>query len=394
VDQSANLGRAADGGQDVLAAHFDGQPWRLQERHLRAVQAASVRPPRHEALTLTAGLSLQPVYATLGRLGFVLTGVSLGLWLTAALLGRGLCRRALAPVTRMAEATRTLSAADLERRLPVPASGDELTALGLAFNDLLGRLHEAFERQRRFTADASHQLRTPLTALLGQIEVACRRERPAEEYRGVLERVHGQAARLRQLVEMLLFLARADAEARLPDLVPLDLAGWLPEYLQGWSVHDRAADLHLDCPPNPPPVVRVQAALLGQLLDNLLDNACKYSPPGTEVTVGVRCDADAVAVTVTDAGCGIAAADLPHVFEPFYRSAQVRGGPGGVGLGLAVARRIAAAFGGSLTVASTAGKGCRFTLRLPGVPSAAACPGPGEPLYQQQRPADAMKEQE
>src|SRR5581483_11619807 len=106
----------------------------------------------------------------------------------------------------------SMSAADLDVRLPAADTGDELEELGLAFNDLLGRLQEAFERQRRFTGDASHQLRTPLTVMLGQIEVALRRDRPAGEYREALSVAHGQAERLRRIVEMLLFLARADAE--------------------------------------------------------------------------------------------------------------------------------------------------------------------------------------
>jgi two-component system, OmpR family, sensor kinase len=112
--------------------------------------------------------------------------------------------------------------------------------------------------------------------------------------------------------------------------------------------------------------VRVQAPLLGQLLDNLLDNACKYSDPGTPITLRLGCEAGAVLLSVEDAGCGIAAEDLPHVFEPFYRSERARhAGRPGVGLGLAVAQRIAASFGGDLRAHSEPGRGSRFTLRLP-----------------------------
>src|SRR5262249_23486546 len=160
-------------------------------------------------------ISLEPVHATLNRLAVVLAILSTGLWLTAALVGRRLCRRGLAPLTRMAESARTIRAADLTQRLPPPATRDHLAELGLAFNDLLGRLQESFERQRRFTGDASHQLRTPLAAMLGQVEVVLRRDRPAEEYQRVLALVHKQAGQLHLMVEMLLFLARADAEAKL-----------------------------------------------------------------------------------------------------------------------------------------------------------------------------------
>src|SRR5262249_41187963 len=156
------------------------------------------------------------------------------------------------------------------------ASGDELSEMGTAFNELLGRLQQSFEQQRRFTGDASHQLRTPLTAVLGQIEVALRRDRSAEEYRQILSTVQGQAGRLRQIVESLLFLARADAESRLPDLDTLDISTWLADHVAEWESQPRGADLRCECATGEAIFIRAQRPLLGQLLDNLWDNACKY----------------------------------------------------------------------------------------------------------------------
>jgi signal transduction histidine kinase len=268
----------------------------------------------------------------------------------------------------MAQAASAIRADALGQRLPLPRTGDELDELGRAFNDLLSRLQDAFERQRRFTGDAAHQLHTPLTALLGQVEVTLRRERPPEEYRRVLDLVKGQAGRLRELVDMLLFLARADAEARLPNLERLDLAEWLPEHLRGWARHPRALDLRLEAPPAGSLPVRAHGPMLGQLLDNLLDNACKYSPPGTPVVVRLAGDDGAVVVSVTDAGPGIAAEDLPHIFEPFYRSARAPK-QGGAGLGLAVARSIARALGGELTAHCESPAGSCFRLSLPRAPA-------------------------
>jgi two-component system, OmpR family, sensor kinase len=259
-----------------------------------------------------------------------------------------------------------MRAADLGQRLPVAATGDELQDLGRAFNDLLTRLHESFERQARFTGDASHQLRTPLTALLGQIEIALRRPRAVEEYQQVLRLLQSQALQLRQIIETLLFLARADAEAKLPQLDRLDVRSWLPEHLASWSAHARAADLRLEMLGNGPLWVRAQTPLLRQMLDNLLDNACKYSDPGTPITVALAEEAGVVSLTVMDTGCGIAEEDLPHLFEPFYRSAKARRqGISGVGLGLAVAQRIALALAGTLRVQSRLGRGSRFTLHMP-----------------------------
>jgi heavy metal sensor kinase len=347
-----------------------GRPWRLAWRRVQSEGYREGRrageDPKYRALVLTAGLPLRPVETALRNLALLLTGLSAGLWLLAAFAGRRLGRRALVPVTRMAEAARAIGAADLDRRLPAAGTGDELEDLGRAFNDLLGRLQQSFERQRRFTGDASHQLRTPLAAMLGQVEVALRRPRPAEEYREVLTLVQGQAGRLRQIVDMLLFLARADAEAKLPHLETIDLAGWLEGHLAPWSGNGRGADLRLEVPVKGPVWVKAQAPLLGQLLDNLLDNACKYSAPGTPITLSLGEEDGFVSLAVADAGCGIAPEDLAHVFEPFFRSAEARRlGKAGVGLGLAVAQRIAAAFGGALHVESRPGQGARFTLRLP-----------------------------
>jgi signal transduction histidine kinase len=318
----------------------------------------------YPSLVLLAGVALEPMRGTLRGLATTLAGLSIGLWSLAAVGGRWLGRRALRPVRNMAEAVRSIRAEELTRRLPMPRTGDELDDLGRAFNDLLARLQDSFERQRRFTGDASHQLRTPLTALLGQIDVTLRRERPPEEYRRVLELVKGQAGRLRELVEMLLFLARADAEMQLPDLEQLDLAEWLPVHLKNWTRHPRASDLRFEAPEKGAFPVRAHGPLLGQLMDNLLDNACKYTDAGSPILVRLIPDAGDVVLAVEDAGRGIVEEDLPHIFEPFYRSARAPKVVG-YGLGLAVAQRIALALGAKLTVESKSSAGNRFALRLP-----------------------------
>jgi heavy metal sensor kinase len=361
VDHSANLGPAD------LPAEREG--WRVLRRRLDGDLTSPVDAQKHRALVLTVGLSLEPTQAALRTLAAALAGLSVALWLLAALLGRWVARRALAPVTRMAQAARAMTPADAGQRLPSPGTGDELDDLHRAFNDLLCRLHEAFERQRRFTGDASHQLRTPLAAMLGQVEVALRRPRAAEEYREALDRVRSQADHLRQIVEALLFLARADAEARLDGLAIADVAEVLPALAARWSNHARATDLRTDIVGDGPFTARVQPLLLGQLLDNLVDNAFKYSEPGSPVVVRLRREGEAVALDVEDTGRGIAGDDLPHIFDPFYRSAECRRrGLPGVGLGLAMVQRIALALGGTVAVKTSESAGSRFTLSLPAVP--------------------------
>jgi signal transduction histidine kinase len=173
----------------------------------------------------------------------------------------------------------------------------------------------ALERQKQFTGQASHQLRTPLAALIAAIEVARRRRRTVEEHERVLDGLHDDAVRLWRVVEALLFLARADAEAGLPDLEHLDLAAWAADHLRGWSGHERAVDLRFEACDGEPPWTRAHRALLGQLLDNLLENACKYSAPGAPIIVRTWCEPEAVALALEDRGFGIPAEDLPHVFE-------------------------------------------------------------------------------
>ena len=414
VDRSRNLSSvelfetlsAADGETSAaaLAKLPTGDDHRVQHLVISAPvkkkHRAAPPEPTLTSLRLSVETSLAPVEATLRTLGLTLAGLSIGLWLLAAVAGRWLCRRALAPVARMADAAREMTADAWQTRLPSPGTRDELEDLARAFNDLLTRLQESFERQRRFTGDASHQLRTPLAGMLGQLDVALLRERDPDEYRRVLETVQAQGERLRQIVEMLLFLARADAEALEPQLSSVDLAAWLREHLATWQEHPRATDLQLELSDGDGAVpVRTHAALLGQLLDNLLDNAVKYSPSGTpirvqlstgggrtkngtgselrdrvpgdsgggEVPVPIFRPATAWAnIVIEDSGDGIAAGDLPQLFQPFFRSPEARRkGVGGAGLGLAVAQRIALALGGEIMVENAAGGGARFMLRLP-----------------------------
>lgn len=360
VDQS-------DGSAEVTP---DGEHWAVATRRIDGRVGPPTDPKLHPYLTLYTAIPLDPVHAALEQLALTLVGTSVGVWLVALVGSRWVCRRALRPVTAMAADVKSMSAEDFAGRLPVPPTHDELAALGASFNDLLNRVREAYERQRRFTGDASHQLRTPLAALLGPVEVCLRRPRDAEEYRRVLAAVQVQGQNLRQIVESLLYLARSDADAVLTDLEPIDLRDWLPAHLESYTDHPRSSDVHAEFAGGPA-VVRVQPPLLGQLLDNLLENALKYSAPGSPVTVVATAADSGVTLTVEDRGAGIATADLPHVFEPFYRSPAARSdGRPGVGLGLAVARRIAAAFGSTLTATSELGKGSRFAVKFPPVPAA------------------------
>ena len=191
-------GNRVDASKDVVAGQtasgWDAERWQLLRRRLQAKMKADGdgrrdegQKKRYAILDIAVAAPRSPLEKSLQTLAIVLSALSIALWLSAALVGRWLCRRALTPLTCMAVAARAIHADDLGQRLPNTGTGDELEGLGRAFNDLLARLQESFERQRRFTGDASHQLRTPFTAILGQIEVLLRRDRPAEKYRARFE---------------------------------------------------------------------------------------------------------------------------------------------------------------------------------------------------------------
>ena len=279
------------------------------------------RPPSHDerkdagpfhdrpSHVLAAWASLEPVESEIRSLAAILPLISLGLWALAAGIGRHFGQRALAPLTLMAESARTMPFDDC--RLPSPGTRDELEDFARSFNGLLDRLNVALERQRQFTGQASHQLRTPLAALIAAIDVARRRPRSVEELERVLDELRDDASRLWRIVEALLFLARAEADAGLPDLERLDLAAWAADQLRAWNGHERATDLRFEGSDTDPLWTRAHRPLLGQLLDNVLENACKYSEPGTPIIVRVWREPGGVALAVEDSGCGIPPEDLP-----------------------------------------------------------------------------------
>ncbi len=359
-----------------------GRVWGIAQRRLlpstpRATgsRAAAInerpRPPDpadavYPSLVLTVAAPLEPIRATLATLFAFLALLSLGIWLLAALVCRRFSKQALRPLTQMAASARSLDASDLGWRLEETRTGDELEELGDAFNNLLSRLHLAYEQQRRFSSHASHQLRTPLTVLIGQLEVALRHERSGEEYRRALRSALGRAVQLGQIVETLLFLARADADARIPGRETLQLDSWLTAHLACRGTSVRGSDIEYRPPAESPLWIQSHPVLLGQLLDNLLDNAEKYGAPGTPIEVRAFQEGDEVLLEVEDHGQGISPADVSRIFEPFYRSPQARrqGAPG-IGLGLAVVQRIASALGGTVEVESELGHGSRFRCRFP-----------------------------
>ncbi|MEE8192263.1 MAG: ATP-binding protein [Gemmatimonadales bacterium] len=285
-------------------------------------------------------------------------------------IGYLLVGRTLKPVDLIVDEVEAISdGRSLHRRLAEPTSYDELARLTVTLNAMLSRLEKSFGTLRRFTADASHELKTPLTVLRSGIERSLTHPTTSPEVMETLEETLLEVNRMAELVDSLLTLARAD-EGRAPlHLDDLDLSEMLAELAETASILGEQASVNVtvEVPPEP---IRMHAdrGRLRQLLQNLLSNAIKYTSAGGEVWIGSALDDGNVVFTVRDSGMGIAPGDLEHIFDRFWRADPARSRTGsrpGAGLGLAICKWTAEAHGGSIEVQSKPGRGTTFTVSLP-----------------------------
>jgi heavy metal sensor kinase len=321
---------------------------------------------------IQVGMSLESLHVTQRRFLLIMAGV-LPLALLLAGGGGWLCaRRALAPVHRMIAAAQRISAAHITERLEETGSGDELDRLAKTLNAMLARLDNAFRQIRQFSADASHELQTPVTILKGELEVALRTPRSPAAYQRHLQSALEEVERIATLVDGLLLLARADAGVLRMDRQPVDLEQLITEVLEQTRV--LAAAQHLTCELGglEPVTILGDYERLRRLLLNLVDNGIKYTPGGGRVTLSLhRCGAWAL-LQVSDTGIGLCQAEQERVFQRFYRTDAARAhSQGGAGLGLCIAQSIAEAHSGRIAIDSIPGRGSTFTVYLP-VPSRAA----------------------
>ena len=290
--------------------------------------------------------------------------------LAAWLLGSWIARRALEPVDRIITEVEEISdGRSLHRRLATPMVKDEFGRLADTLNEMMARLERSFVALRRFTADASHELKTPLTVLRAGVERAVTTPNLPQETLVVLEETLQEVNRMTELVDALLTLARAD-EGRAPlARETVDLRGLLREVEETGELLAEPADLRIEVQvPGEPVMLAVDRTRMRQLVLNLLTNAVKYTPAGGRIRLSLVHDPTRVVLTVSDTGIGIAPGDLPHVFDRFYRAdiARTRTGErAGAGLGLAICRWIAEAPGGTIDVQSRPGRGTTFTVTLP-----------------------------
>jgi heavy metal sensor kinase len=265
----------------------------------------------------------------------------------------------------MTQTVRRISGEHLQERLPETGSGDELDRLANTLNDMLGRLEDSFRQVRQFSADASHELQTPLTILKGEIEVALRSPRSPEDYQKVLHSCLEEIERIGRLVGGLLHLARADAGVLRLDLQPVDLLELATEVVARMRRLAEAKSIHLRSEYETPVFSQGDKEHLQRLLLNLLDNAIKYTQPGGLVTLSLTSKNSQARISVTDTGIGLSPSEQDQIFTRFYRSAEAKSQGGGAGLGLCLVKSIAEAHGGSIEVSSTPGQGSTFTVVLP-----------------------------
>ena len=292
--------------------------------------------------------------------------------LIAALVGSwAIAGRALRPIASMTGTAQTIALSrDLSRRIEVPAHRDELGRLAVTFNAMLSSIEHAYHAQQRFVSDASHELRAPLTAIQGNLELLRRHQgMPEDEREEALSEMTREADRLTRLVADLLALARADAGVPLKYCL-VDLDAIVLDAFR--AARQLARDQTLVLDPFEPTQINGDEDRLKQLVLILLDNALKYTPADGQVTLGLRHGEGSVEVLVRDTGVGIPPEDLPHVFERFYRADPARSrDPGGTGLGLPIAQWIAGQHGGKVVLESQQGRGTLavICLPLPGQPN-------------------------
>ena len=369
---------ALDGRAPVLTVTAAGRPARMV--------ALSTRKDG-EAFVVAVGLFADPLFTTLRRLAWLLAGVSfLGLAVTAV-IGYGLATKALEPVAHVTERATRIARGDFSARLDPASVDDELGRMTGLLNEMLERLHGSVQANRRFAADASHELRSPLTAMLGEIDVTLKRERAADDYRESLVIVRDRIRQLAEMTEQLMILVRAQ-EGHVVGATEVELEPLAHEVVAAAGRLAEERQITVLIAPMDRAVIYADRMLLARVLDNLVRNALQYNRAGGHVAIsaevedsgGTEWTAAHTVLRVTDTGQGIPDGDREKVFERFYRVERSRNRRmGGAGLGLSIASEVVRLFGGTIRVSSSTPDGTTIEVRMPGgrlTPTSEPCATP------------------
>jgi signal transduction histidine kinase len=341
-------------------------------RDAQAGQAFTVRSAGHDLRAIVkrrikAGTtsvvvwqSLQIVRDAETALVLVLGGLGIAVALGGHAAGVQIARRGLLPLTRISAIVADIAAHDLTARVGPQPHADEIGRLAATFDRMLDRLQSAFERERRFTADASHDLRAPLATLRAEADLALRRERTVAEYRSALAAIAQDADQLDQLIDALLAAARSEAGKL--TLQPLDLSAVARAAIDGITMFARAKHVTLDAALDPGSAIDGHAEVLERAIVATLHNAVKHTPAGSTIHVSIARGAEQVALRVRDEGPGFSDAALVHAFDRFWRDDAARGRSGGSGLGLAIAGEIVRRCGGTVAIGNVPGSGAEVII--------------------------------
>lgn len=345
------IAQAPPGASDMLAS---------ADSNIR--QASVEAGPRNDPLTVIVAVPATAAVLATRRLTLLLiVGIPVGLFLTAAGLW-WVMGRALRPLETAALEMEAIDGADLRIRVPAVNPSDEVGRMVAGLNRMLDRVAASVAELRHFTADAAHELRTPIAVLRAGLEVALTRERSAADYRLALQEALEETAQLSQLAEDLLTLVRLESRPASTN-VPIRVADMLHELADAWDT--RAAQLGIALVVDADPNVDMQGSApdLYRLFGNLIENALHHTARGGLIAMQARQSANRARVVVRDTGTGILSEDLPRVFDRFYRGRATRG-PGS-GLGLSIARAIAHAHGGEVAIQNWEAGGCEAVVSLP-----------------------------
>jgi heavy metal sensor kinase len=338
----------------------DGTRWRMLT--LEATQ--SNQPGR----VLVVARSENFIGAATNQILMVI-GVTVPLALLLAIMGGAfLAQRALRPIDQIRRTADAIGAEDLSRRLGLTGQTDEVGRLAVTFDLMLDRLDQAFERQRRFTADASHELRTPLAMLVSRAGLALERRRTTREYESVLRAIRDDGLHMARMVNDLLMLARADAGDALAVREHLDAGEMVRSVTETMAPLAIERGIELSMEAEHGVAVIGDQTRLTQLLVNVVDNALTHTSHGGRVRLSAGRADGLVLLRIADTGSGIAPEHLPHVFQRFFRADRDRGREGGAGLGLALCHSIALAHGGDIRLESKLGEGTCVSVTLPLAP--------------------------
>ncbi len=365
--------------------HYHRIWWRdgMVKESFGAVPAGLTRPPNkgsveqrtHEGFRevyqftppgecLLVGVPESVIDAQMRAFAAQVAGVCAVVFVFGMMGGWWMASRAIAPIRDISEAAQRISGGHLKERIPVAETESELGQLAGLLNDTFTRLDATFEQQARFTSDAAHELRTPISIILAQTQLALAKPRTTEAHVKTIEMTRRSAQRMQELIESLLTLAKADADAE-PQREPVQLDALGRENLDQIRplAEEKQITLHDHLTPA---TCRANAGHVTQILTNLLGNAVKYCRPGDEVRISTHRQNGHAVLTIADTGPGIPAEHLPHLFERFYRAESSRNRTtGGAGLGLAICKTLVEALGGRIIVESSLHTGTTFQVTLP-----------------------------